>query len=400
MAYTAAVTEKPIPEEFVDQDVVGRTVRVYLTAKVSSIRDFVSYLKKFVPDFSLSSCQAIWKTERYGQIFITMKDNESARRLLQLQCVQAEADKIYFYVYGKYIVSLRVHWLHATIKSSFLKHYFSRYGKVIEVLREFEDLDGTQIYSGVRIVKMELSDDEKNQIPHIVKFGDKQSMLITAPGRLPICLKCHNHGHVRAQCPSGVPVTTTPTVSAKGIHVRESEDSEEDSDVEDEVMEVEAQEKKRKQTKGPEVEHEETDKKKSRHVDSESLNWAEQSSQSDAVLAAMQESSSSIPRIPVQELFVKSWVAENRDVIKEKKETWATYSFHVRLEWTDKGPVGTPDKGQLDACVQSFDKKHQSMVRRSLLHLLKQKVLLNRAKLKGLKEVILDVHEGEIQSFL
>ncbi|XP_071078448.1 uncharacterized protein [Haliotis cracherodii] len=231
MALTAAINEGPIPVEYVDQDVVARTLRVYLTAKVSSVQEFVSYLKSSVPEFDLQDCSGIWKTERYGQVYLTMKSVECAQELLKLQCVRVGSDKIYFYSYGKFMVPLRVHWLHATVRSNFLRNYFSKFGKVLDVLREFETIEGVDIFSGVRIVKMELTDDEKERIPHIVKFGEKQSMLITAPGRLPICFKCHTHGHVRSQCPT----TTLPSrvvnrqvgasVSADSSDAMDSEDS-------------------------------------------------------------------------------------------------------------------------------------------------------------------------------
>ncbi len=98
MAFTSAVNEGPIPQEYVDQDVVQRTVRVYLTAKASSLREFVNFMKEAVPVFSLANCQAIWKTDRYGQIFLTMKDVESAQVLLDLQCVSVNSgtDGVHF----------------------------------------------------------------------------------------------------------------------------------------------------------------------------------------------------------------------------------------------------------------------------------------------------------------
>ena len=78
---------------------------------------------------------------------------------------------------------------------------------------------GQSVYSGVRIVKLELKESEKDRIPHIVKLGPKDAMLITCRGRLPICLKCHFLGHVRSECPRNayyqrrpepVPSTTAP----------------------------------------------------------------------------------------------------------------------------------------------------------------------------------------------
>lgn len=201
MAYTAAVDHGPIPDQYMDLDSADRTVRVYYTGKVSSMEDFMEVLKASVPGFRVSACQGVWRTEHFGHVYLTMKTAADKDSLLDLKCVPCGENKLYFYSYGKYMVVLRVHWLHATIRSVFLQDFFGKYGKVIEVLREYHVIDGEDVFTGVRLVKMELSGTEKEALPHIVRFGEKQSILITAPGRLPICLKCHQHGHVRAKCP-------------------------------------------------------------------------------------------------------------------------------------------------------------------------------------------------------
>lgn len=36
-----------------------------------------------------------------------------------------------------------------------------------------------------------------------MRFGDRVSILITSPGRMSICLRCHCLGHLRADCPKG-----------------------------------------------------------------------------------------------------------------------------------------------------------------------------------------------------
>ncbi|XP_071078457.1 uncharacterized protein [Haliotis cracherodii] len=210
MAYSSAVNAGPVPEQFVDKEVESRTVRVYSTARFTSVPDFARLLTTAVPDFALTDCVAIWRTERSGQVYVTLKSVSVARKLLDLNCVSNGVEKLYFYAYGVFMVPLRIHWLHATVTSDFLKDFFSRYGRVLDAFREFIAVDGVNIFTGVRIVRMELTDAERTCIPHIVRFGDKQSMLVTAPGRLPICLKCHSVGHVRARCPgSDVPTPST-----------------------------------------------------------------------------------------------------------------------------------------------------------------------------------------------
>ncbi|XP_071078442.1 uncharacterized protein [Haliotis cracherodii] len=228
MAYNSSVNAGPVPDKFVDKEVESRTVRVYSTARFTTVPDFARLLTTVVPDLSLPDCQAIWRTERAGQVYVTLTSVSTAKKLLDLNCVTHGAEKLYFYAYGVFKIPLRIHWLHATVTSDFLKDFFSRYGKVLDAFREFVDVDGVNIYTGIRIVRMELTESERTCIPHIVRFGDKQSMLVggpmlvTAPGRLPICLKCHSVGHVRARCPgTDIPTHSTgkPTVAPVIVEV-------------------------------------------------------------------------------------------------------------------------------------------------------------------------------------
>ena len=46
---------------------------------------------------------------------------------------------------------------------------------------------------------MTLEYAETNSIPHLDKIANHQ-ILITTPGRPPLCLKCHKTGHIRQNC--------------------------------------------------------------------------------------------------------------------------------------------------------------------------------------------------------
>lgn len=49
---------------------------------------------------------------------------------------------------------------------------------------------------------------ERLKIPHLLRFSDGMSALLTIPGRPPLCLKCSRVGHVRRVCPSNMNVSS------------------------------------------------------------------------------------------------------------------------------------------------------------------------------------------------
>ena len=57
--------------------------------------------------------------------------------------------------------------------------------------------------NGMREVLLKTDEVQKQKIPHLVKLGSGQSILVTMQGRPPLCLKCHDVGHTCKDCPSG-----------------------------------------------------------------------------------------------------------------------------------------------------------------------------------------------------
>ena len=56
--------------------------------------------------------------------------------------------------------------------------------------------------NGTREVLLRTDEIHKQRIPHLIKFNSGQSVLIIMAGRQPLCLKCHDLGHVRRDCPT------------------------------------------------------------------------------------------------------------------------------------------------------------------------------------------------------
>ncbi|KAL3856798.1 hypothetical protein ACJMK2_011515 [Sinanodonta woodiana] len=101
---------------------------------------------------------------------------------------------------AKMIIDLRVHWLPLYIHDDIIQEVLAPFGKVLEVTRDKTLLDkDTLTLNGTRIVKLETTEFDMKNIPHIVSLG-QCGLLITMKGRPPICLRCRQSGHLRKDC--------------------------------------------------------------------------------------------------------------------------------------------------------------------------------------------------------
>ncbi|KAL3890680.1 hypothetical protein ACJMK2_002961 [Sinanodonta woodiana] len=102
---------------------------------------------------------------------------------------------------AKMIIDRRVHWLPLYIHDDIIQEVLAPFGKVLEVTRDKTLLDkDTLTLNGTRIVKLETTEFDMKNIPHIVSLG-QCGLLITMKGRPPICLRCRQSGHLRKDCP-------------------------------------------------------------------------------------------------------------------------------------------------------------------------------------------------------
>ena len=93
---------------------------------------------------------------------------------------------------------VRVHWLPGYVPDVCIHNFLSQFCPVASILPE-RATEGFE--SGVRRAKV--GSDGIEKIPHLSKIeyeGMDFPVLITVPGRPPLCLKCHSTGHVRYEC--------------------------------------------------------------------------------------------------------------------------------------------------------------------------------------------------------
>ena len=231
MAFTSAIIGPPIPDVYYDQETASRTIQVQCQDGPLFKEDMIQVLSSCLPDFSLANIDSLWKTERSRCLFLTLKNCDSFKYLMQIGSIQWSGKTINFTQYHNQIVSLRIHWLPADVRNSFLANFFKEYGKVLNVNYESQTINNIKINNGIRIVTLEIQNSKRDSIPHIVRFGNRTSMLVTCPGRLPICLRCHMLGHLRMDCPRNTGnQRQVEEIKERVIETIESSESSESSD--------------------------------------------------------------------------------------------------------------------------------------------------------------------------
>ena len=89
---------------------------------------------------------------------------------------------------------ITIHWAPDFIPNDLIAEHFNQTYTVISITKE---KDQYGFYNGNR--KITLESAEINSIPHRDTIANHQN-LMTTHGRPPLCLKCHQTGHIRQNC--------------------------------------------------------------------------------------------------------------------------------------------------------------------------------------------------------
>jgi hypothetical protein len=101
---------------------------------------------------------------------------------------------------GRQLVFVKVHWLPVFASNAAVEALLSPYCKVLDVTSGNIDVGKRHFKSGVRLVKLEVDEIQKQKIPHLMKFQCSRRALLTIQGRPPLCLKYFQVGHYRNSC--------------------------------------------------------------------------------------------------------------------------------------------------------------------------------------------------------
>ncbi|XP_060608353.1 uncharacterized protein LOC132760384 [Ruditapes philippinarum] len=123
--------------------------------------------------------------------------------LLRGKSLYYNGNPVHLVALGKQIVKLRLHWMPIYINDAVIHEFLGSYGKIIDIKRLSFFNKGVKIVNGIREVTLEVTEVERQSIPHLLKFEDGLAILITIFGRPPLCLRCSQVGHLQRNCIHG-----------------------------------------------------------------------------------------------------------------------------------------------------------------------------------------------------
>jgi hypothetical protein len=190
---------------------------IKLLSKGASLADIGALLIKY--KIPVTEVESISTGQPGDQSFyVSFKSVSSVEKICQSAPLEVNNRKFFLTCLGRQIVNVRVHWLPAFAPNTIVTNILSEYGKVVKVSDGTVEIEGVQVKSGVRNVMLEVSESQRLNVPHIIKFKCGSQILLTFPGRPSMCLRCHQLGHIRKDCP----------VDARGYAAAVSKNSDDD----------------------------------------------------------------------------------------------------------------------------------------------------------------------------
>ncbi|KAH8023128.1 hypothetical protein HPB51_011058 [Rhipicephalus microplus] len=98
-------------------------------------------------------------------------------------------------------VTVKLHWVDFVVSNESVRQALGEFGEVLEVSNDNRTVAGFEhAISTTRVVRLKLKEGvELEDLPHLFKIGGG-TVLLVAPGRAPLCLRCHMQGHIRRDC--------------------------------------------------------------------------------------------------------------------------------------------------------------------------------------------------------
>ncbi|KAH7964361.1 hypothetical protein HPB51_027400 [Rhipicephalus microplus] len=98
-------------------------------------------------------------------------------------------------------VTVKIHWVDFRVSKESIRQALGQFGEVLKVSNDNWTIAGFEhAISTTRAVGLKLKEGVVlEDLPHLFKIGGG-TVLLVAPGRAPLCLRCHMQGHIRRDC--------------------------------------------------------------------------------------------------------------------------------------------------------------------------------------------------------
>ena len=168
-----------------------RTCKIlYNQNRIHHRTELVKGLSKLVEKESIEAVHTMNKPKEW---FISFKTENKAIEFSTMT-ISIEGKEYKPKLYNNQERDITIHWAPDFLPNELIAEHFNKTHTVIAINK---DKDRYGFYTGNR--KITLESAEINTIPHIDSIAN-HPILITTPGRPPLCLKCQNIGHIRQNC--------------------------------------------------------------------------------------------------------------------------------------------------------------------------------------------------------
>ncbi|XP_075547378.1 uncharacterized protein LOC142581813 [Dermacentor variabilis] len=132
---------------------------------------------------------------------VTFKSMEGMKKALECGEMKVKGQRCLVIDPANQDVRLKLHWLLFNVADEDVRVELAPFGKVTEVSKEKWRVQGIQDKgSTTRLVRLKLHNGIKvDDLPHQLRVAGDMALLV-APGRAPLCLRCHSKGHIRREC--------------------------------------------------------------------------------------------------------------------------------------------------------------------------------------------------------
>ncbi|KAH7938611.1 hypothetical protein HPB51_028871 [Rhipicephalus microplus] len=98
-------------------------------------------------------------------------------------------------------VTVKIHWVDFAVSNESIRQALGEFGEVLEVSSDNWTVEGFEhAISTTRVVRLKLKKGVVlEDLPHLFNF-EGGTVLLVAPGRAPLRLRCHMQGHIRRDC--------------------------------------------------------------------------------------------------------------------------------------------------------------------------------------------------------
>ncbi|KAM7303674.1 uncharacterized protein ISCGN_013616 [Ixodes scapularis] len=140
---------------------------------------------------------------QFNHVFVcTLNSTDAKDKLTALKNVKVKGRKCVVVDPNFTEVVLRVHWLPTYVTDREVSAAFAEFGVVKEITREMwkSPTDDYEVETSTRAIRIILKKGgRRDELPHQGHVAD-YPVLISVPGRPPMCLRCNQLGHMRRQC--------------------------------------------------------------------------------------------------------------------------------------------------------------------------------------------------------